>query len=27
VPIARQPSAPPAAMDWLSDDLFADAAA
>ncbi|MGT2491316.1 hypothetical protein ACU4GD_14325 [Cupriavidus basilensis] len=27
VPIARQPSAPPAAMDWLSDDLFAEAAA
>jgi exonuclease SbcD len=27
VPIAREPSAPPAAMDWLSDDLFAEAAA
>ncbi|MFJ1258423.1 metallophosphatase family protein [Cupriavidus sp. CuC1] len=27
VPIARQPSAPPAAMDWFSDDLFAEAAA
>lgn len=27
VPVARQPSAPPAAMDWLSDDLFAEATA